>query len=460
MLIALLLAVTLDDATGATSSPAIEPVPVATSAATSPMPAPLRGLVLAPAAPQDQDTQRPRGLCFVWRDHPSIRAGRNLRLDLRLKIQQDGRNPGDEPDDDFEPWELQRFRAGIDGELFRKIQFSIEREFTERLNVDESGTPQKSQWKDLWVEANIDNTFQVRLGKFKVPFGLDQVSGESELDFIYRSLGGDYLSPGRDIGVEVHGRFFDRGLNYWFGGFQQDGENSRSRRVAGGDRTYAGRLTTVPFRKWPVLGEAEVGGSFATTELSDASLLPNGLRGRTVMSQYTFFDPVFVKGTRRRYGVELDWIKNHLGVRAEYMLASDTRTDQGLADQDLSNARSQAYYVSGIWVLTGEKLTRPVEARNGGLGRGGIGAISLTARYDRIKFDSKVGQDTPFRNSRAETIFPNGDKVVTLGLQYFANRFVKIQLNGIREQVDDIERSPTLDGAAFWSTAVRFQLTL
>ena len=457
MLSALLFAVSLDEAAAAAVAAATEPAPVVAEA-----PAP-RGLTITvPVLPQDQpENQQRRGLRFVWRDHPSIRAGRNLmRLDLRLKIQQDAREAGDDPAE-FETWELHRFRAGIDGEFFdSKIQFSIEREFKERLNVDESGENRSTQWKDLWVEANLDNAFQVRFGKFKIPFGLDQVSGESELDFIYRSLGGDYISPARDVGVEVHGRFFDRGLNYWFGGFRQDGENARSRRQAGGDRTYAGRLTALPFRSVSFLSGAEMGGSFATSELSDASLLPNGLRGRTVLSRYTFFEPVFVKGRRNRYGVELDWVQGQKGLRAEYMWANDTRTDQGLGNQDLSDARYKAWYLSGIWVLTGEKLTRPVDARDGGLGVGGIGALALTARYDRILFDSQKGLDTPFRNSRAETIFPNGDKVFTVGLMYFANRFVKIQLNGIREQIDDIERSPTLDGSAFWSVVTRFQLTL
>ena len=46
---------------------------------------------------------------------------------------------------------------------------------------------------------------------------------------------------------------------------------------------------------------------------------------------------------------------------------------------------------------------------------GGFGAVEVAARFDRLWFDSKPGQDPPFRNSRAETIVPSGDKVLTLG---------------------------------------------
>jgi phosphate-selective porin len=308
---------------------------------------------------------------------------------------------------------------------------------------------------------NLANALQIRGGKFKVPFSLDETSGESNLDFVYRSLGGDYVSPGRDIGGMVHGRFFNRGLNYWAGAFKHDGDNSRSAKIAGADRTYAGRLTATIFRKTGLafLREAELGGSYATSELSDRSLLPNGLRGRTVMSQFEFFEPVFVKGTRSRYGAELDVTHGPFGGRAEYMLVNDTRDNQGIGDENLSNVRGNAWYVLASWVLTGEPKARPVEARKGGVGRGGIGAFELTARYDTLRFDSKQGQDPPFRNSRAETIFPNADKVFTGGFTYYANRWVKLQGNAIHEHIDDLERSPTPTGK-FWSLVMRFQFEL
>ena len=66
----------------------------------------------------------------------------------------------------------------------------------------------------------------------------------------------------------------------------------------------------------------------------------------------------------------------------------------------------------------------------------------------------------PFRNPRAETIFPSGDRALTLGVNWTLNRFVKIQVNGIREHVEDPERNPVPNGAAFWSRVIRFQFVL
>lgn len=451
MLIAALFALMLDGPPPAATTAAAPP-------ASAPQPVPL--LILPRQAPEPEKKSN-NALRFVWRDHPSLRAGRNFRLDFAAKFQFDSRDPGDDPEE-FEPYEVHRVRLGIEGELFRHFQYSVERELTEREVGDPLvQTGAKTPWKDVFVEADYTNMAQVRVGKFKIPFGLDQTSGPSNLDFVYRSLGGNYLAPGRDIGVMVHGRFFDRRLNYRVGWFEHDGDNSRSSKVVGGDGTIAARVTAMPFRKrkGSMLEEAEIGASFATTSVSDESVLPNGLRGRTIMSQFTFFEPMFVKGDRRRMGVDLDWIGGPFGARAEYSRVADAREDQGIGNEDLNDVRGQSWYVLGTWVLTGEKKARPVEPKKGFL-QGGWGAVEVGARFDRLWFDGKPGLDPPFRNSRAETVFPSGDRVVTLAVTWYANLWVKLQFNAIREQVEDAERSPLLDGSAFWSPVLRLHLQL
>ena len=40
------------------------------------------------------------------------------------------------------------------------------------------------------------------------------------------------------------------------------------------------------------------------------------------------------------------------------------------------------------------------------------------------------------------------------------NRFIKLQFNGIREHVDDPDRNPVPNGAAFWNRVIRLQLVL
>jgi phosphate-selective porin OprO/OprP len=387
---------------------------------------------------------------FRWRDHPQVRTQRLFRVDFLAKFQWDARQPGDDPSD-FDRYEIHRARIGIEGEVFNRVQFSIERELTERETVDWTAN-KRSAWKDVYVDANISDAVQVRAGKFKVPFGLEQLTGISNLDFVYRSLSANYLAPARDVGAAVHGRFFDRGLNYWVGVFRQDGDNARSSRIDGADETVAVRVTGTPFRSIAGLAKAEVGGALTVSALDNVSVLPNGLRGRSVMSQYVFYEPVFVKGQRRRYEIDADWSVGPVGARGEYTHVLDSREGQGLADQDLADARARAWYVSGSWVLTGEEKQRPVEPKRK------LGALEVVGRFERLWFDSAGGEEPALRNPRADAILPSGEHVLSLGINWYMKRWVRLQIQTIREQSQDPERNPVPGDAAFWSPVFRFQV--
>ena len=70
------------------------------------------------------------------------------------------------------------------------------------------------------------------------------------------------------------------------------------------------------------------------------------------------------------------------------------------------------------------------------------------------------GAEGAYRSPRAESILPSGDRAVTIGVNWTLNRFVRIQLNGIREHVEDVERNPVPNTTAFWSRVLRFQFVL
>jgi phosphate-selective porin len=417
----------------------------------------------APADPVDKG----KGFRFTWKQHPSFRFGSVARLDVEAKLQEDGRSSYPDAEGLKDPitgktqtLEFHRNRIGIQGNLFKRIEFEIERELTEKELTEKdilAGVTPQSQWKDVNVNvAYIDNA-QVQAGKFKIPFGLDELTGVTHNDFVYRSLGASYLAPARDIGVMVHGRFFKRGLSYWTGVFRHDGDNARSKKIQGGDETFAARLAATPFRKIGVPG-LELGGAFTVSALSDDSFLPNGLRGRTVMTQDTFYHPVYVKGQRQRWEGDVDWNWGSMSARGEYTYVLDQRLQQGIANEDLPDALARAWYVSATWIVTGEEKMRPVRAA-AELSRGGIGAIELAGRYERLWFGS-AGEGAGLRNPRAEHVLESGNRVLTVGVNWTLNRFFKLQINAIRERVEDVERSPVPNGDAFWSRVLRLQFVL
>ena len=91
MLLALLLALTIDPAASdsAITTPTTTTTPTTATTATTTTPAePVStdtpqgvGLVLPKVLPKAEPL---RALRFVWRDHPSLRGGRNFRLDFSV----------------------------------------------------------------------------------------------------------------------------------------------------------------------------------------------------------------------------------------------------------------------------------------------------------------------------------------------------------------------------------------
>jgi phosphate-selective porin len=177
------------------------------------------------------------------------------------------------------------------------------------------------------------------------------------------------------------------------------------------------------------------------------------------MTEDTFFGAVYVNGNRRRWEGDLDWRSGSAAVRAEYTHVTDDRIGQGLSGEDLPDVRYRSYYVSGTWVVTGERKARPLAPRRPFL-QGGLGALEIAARFEHLWCDSVGGADAPFRNPRAEHILGSGDRVVTVGANWILNRWLALQLNAIREAIDDPERSPVAGGRAFWSRVVRLRLGL
>jgi phosphate-selective porin OprO and OprP len=412
--------------------------------------------------PDSEPIERAGGVRFTWKQHPSLRFGDAVRVDFEAKFQEDGHSSYANVSG-LNTWELHRNRVGIKGNIYKKIEYEVEYELTEKELTERDlafGYTPNSQWKDVNVNLTYLRNAQIQIGKFKIPFGLDELTGVTHNDFVYRSLGASYLAPARDVGAMVHGSFRKHGLTYAAGGFTHDGDNARSKKIQGGDGTFAGRVTARPLQLFGAAspGVVEIGTAYAMSKLTDDSFRPNGLRGRTVMTQDTFYEPVYVKGHRRRWEADVDWTVGPASVRAEYTHVADDRLAQGIGDQDLPDAFAHAWYVTGTWVLTGEDKRRPLKAA-GPLFAGGIGAVEVAARFERLWFDGAPGVDAPFRNPRAETIFTEGDRALTLGINWTLNRFVKIQVNGIREHVEDPERNPVSDGA-FWSRVLRLQFVL
>jgi phosphate-selective porin OprO/OprP len=401
--------------------------------------------------------QREQGL--LWRNRPSIRFG-PVRIDLRLKLQFDWRafDP-DLDDEDATLFDFRVHRVGVEGEVTNHLEYEVERD------VGESKSEGGKQWRDVFANWRTFRQAEVRGGRFKIPFGLEQLTGPTDTDFAYRSLASESIAPARDEGVMVHGRFLQRGFTYAVGVFDDDGDNGRLREpqfVADQGpppeigTAFAARVTVTPLRPLGVsaLEDLRVGAAYTRADVPEGL---NSLRGRTILETSTFFEPVYVNGPRQRFGLEFDFSSGPFGVRSEWMQAREAREGQGLMNQDLSDFVSTGWYLTGTWVVTGESKADGVTPRRP-LFRGGFGAVELGVRYDQLELESASKEGTPLRNPRADHLLSNRDRVWTTGINWFPVRWVRITANAFHETFDDPQRTPIPDIMSYWSGLLRLQI--
>jgi hypothetical protein len=388
---------------------------------------------------------------MTWLPEPSFRVGDALRVDPHVKLQGDLLWFPAELEPEAGTFRMGRRRLSMEGTLFEHLDFEVEYDFQEG-----------GFWTDVYVDFRYFRNAQLQAGKFKMPFSLEQTTGAFSLDFVLRTIIARDLAMGRDIGAMLHGRVLDdsAALSYEAGVFEHDGERSRFGENPGAGPTFAGRVRVQPLRSMSrdaPLRSLEVGLATALGEVPEGPE-PNSLRARTIAGAPIVYE-VYVNGRRTRLAVETSWAHGPFSASGEFLQIWDERLGQGLAGDDLPRLSIGGWYVSGTWVLTGERKAGNVQPSRPLLA-GGIGALELAARYERLRFGADHPTEPPEANPRAANLVEVGSGATTLGLNWYLNRWSKIQFNAVRETFDDIERSPVTGRAGYWSGLCRLQFVL
>ena len=215
-------------------------------------------------------------------------------------------------------------------------------------------------------------------------------------------------------------------------------------------RTYAGRVTIAPLADGKTRGSDALEFSAALLR-SDLPEGRDGLDGHLVMGD-KFFHPMFVNGRRTRMGASVAWNATRASLTGEWIRALDSRLGQAIDGGDLSDLVSTGGYVAGVWHLMAHHGHR--------WGHAPFRGVDLTGRFDRLSFGSTSTSDEAFLNPRADRVAHIGKDAWTAGVNWYVNRWVKIQANTVREQIVDPLALLPLSATPLWSTVVRFQVAM
>lgn len=256
--------------------------------------------------------------------------------------------------------------------------------------------------KDVYLRYRGWGHTDFKLGQFKVPFGLEQLTSTNDIAFMERALPSDAFTLSRRKGIGVQGS----GAKYTWSAM------AFAPSIAGsGSNGAAARLTLNPIREGNTL--VHLGLAVLTQRPKDTVNL--GARPEALPTDMRLVRTGSIAPVTRtdELGVEAAWQTGPLAVQSEWIRTRLSPTSSG---PDVS---FDGWYVAGSWVLTGESrgykdgvFKQVVPARK-------AGAWELAARYSDIKLNS--GQ---IRGGKEHN--------VTFGINWYFTDYLRLMVNYVK----------------------------
>jgi phosphate-selective porin OprO/OprP len=284
---------------------------------------------------------------------------------------------------------LRRARINLTGEFAEQFDFKIEGDFGQSDGISSGRTAFSAT--DIFVNWHRFPEAQIKLGQWKAPFGLEQITPDTKLFMIERSLPTGALTPERQIGVQLWGKPFANIwpeqkdlLTYYAGIFNGNGRN-----VTNNDNNnfmYVGRLELMPLHGKLLGQDASVkfGGDIlnsrddAGTNISPALNLKVNEDGS--LSSFT------LPGADERTAWSLDaWLNiGPFDLIGEYFSEEvNGRTVNGVAP-GFADFEPSGWYVQGSYFIVPKKLQAAVRFEDlnpGQVGNDGIHSITGGLNY-------------------------------------------------------------------------------
>ncbi len=325
---------------------------------------------------------------------------------------------------------LRRVRPIFEGTVFGRYDYRLMLDFGSGASLSSGNN---SLVQDAQVTARFLPEFQIQVGKFKEPVGLERLQSGANLLFVERGFP-TQLVPNRDVGAQVQGEFRDGLLSYALGVFNgvADG-GSGDFDGADDDKDFAGRIFVHPFRSshWSAargLGLG-VGGTWGDQEGALRTLVSPGqqrffgYRSGTGTSATTA--NVVADGTHWRLAPQAYYYWGPLGIFAEYVVSDQAvrRDDGGHTGARLRHA---AWQVAASYLITGEENSwKAIQPRAPfHPAAGAWGAWEVAARIGQLDIDHDAFPlfANPATSAAKATAW-------AIGLNWHLNRNVKLNLD-------------------------------
>jgi phosphate-selective porin OprO/OprP len=284
---------------------------------------------------------------------------------------------------------LRRARINLTGDFAENFDFKVEGDFESSDGLNSSRTAFEAT--DIFVNWHQFPEAQVKVGQWKAPFGLEQLTPDTTLYIIERSLPTGAITPERQIGVQLWGKPFTNVwpdqkdlVTYYAGIFNGNGRN-----ITNNDNNnfmYVGRLELLPF-KGKIFGQdssLKLGGDVLNSRDDAGTNISQTLN--LLVNADGSLSPFVLPGADERTAWSVDaWFKlGPFDLIGEYLQEEvNGRTVNGVPP-GFSNFTTNGFYVEGAYFLIPKKLQAAVQWQDlnpGQKGNDGIHSITGGLNY-------------------------------------------------------------------------------
>ncbi len=284
---------------------------------------------------------------------------------------------------------LRRARINLTGDFAEQFDFKIEGDFENSDGISSNRVAFEAT--DIFVNWHQFPEANIKIGQWKAPFGLEQITPDPVLFTIERSLPTGAITPERQLGVQIWGKPFTNLwpqekdlLTYYAGIFNGNGRNTTNN--DNNNFMYVGRLELLPW-KGKVLGQdssLKLGADILNSRDDKGTNISQTLN--LLVNTDGSLSPFTLPGADERTAWSVDaWLNiGPFDLIGEYFQEDvDGRTVAGVAP-GFSDFEPSGWYVQGSYFLFPKKLQAVVkwEALNPGqFGSDGIHSITGGLNY-------------------------------------------------------------------------------
>ena len=292
---------------------------------------------------------------------------------------------------------LRRARINLTGDFAEQFDFKMEGDFGQSDGT--SGNRTAFSATDIWVNWHQFPAAQIKIGQYKAPFGLEQLTPDTTLFTIERTLPTGAITPDRQIGVELWGKPFTSIwpeqkdlLTYYAGIFNGNGRN-----ITVNDNNnfmFAGRLELQPFTG-KVFGQPsflKLGGDVLNSR--DEAGVNISQSSNLLVNYDGSLSPFVLPSPDERTAWSVDaWLElGPFDLIGEYLQEHvEGRTVNGVAPT-FANFTTDGFYVTGAYFLIPKKLQAVVQWQYLNPGQKGndglysiLGGLNYYIRGDNLK---------------------------------------------------------------------------